>query len=444
MKVLHSLETFLPDGCGGTEIYTQSLITSLAGFELAHEVIAPIVATQGCDYPYDGFKVWRYPVTQADQGLLQGSSAPEGFDDFKQLLAAQDADIYHQHAWQQSCGLWHLKAAKQRGMKTILTVHVPGISCICGTRVDDKGLQCYRPMNISACGECCLHNRRLPVWLTEPVTKLPESLNQVLQMIPFPAPVSRLLVQQQQIEKHIEDIAAMCVYADQIVAVCQWIYNALIACDVPAEKLQLCRQGVAPRLLSQLEILPKKPTNEAFTLGFIGRCDSLKGIDVLLKAVQAQPAYINIKLIIHALDLDPKKPEDLSEYCQDIYSRCQNDPRIVLKSPIPHKQLAQALQQFDMLAVPSQWLETGPLVVLEAFAAGVPVLGSDLGGIAELVQHNQNGFLVPAADAKAWQQAIYEFARYPKQHQHLAQGIGKVRTMYDVAEDMWQLYQTLV
>ena len=43
------------------------------------------------------------------------------------------------------------------------------------------------------------------------------------------------------------------------------------------------------------------------------------------------------------------------------------------------------LAGFDMLAVPSQWQETGPLVVFEAQALGVPVLGSDLGGIAELI-----------------------------------------------------------
>ena len=45
------------------------------------------------------------------------------------------------------------------------------------------------------------------------------------------------------------------------------------------------------------------------------------------------------------------------------------------------------MANFDLLAVPSQWMETGPIVVLEAHAVGTPVLGANLGGIAELVHH---------------------------------------------------------
>ena len=58
------------------------------------------------------------------------------------------------------------------------------------------------------------------------------------------------------------------------------------------------------------------------------------------------------------------------------------------------------LSRIDVLAVPSQWLETGPLVVLEAFAAGTPVIGSDLGGIRELVSDGRDGLLVPHDDVR--------------------------------------------
>ena len=388
--------------------------------------------------------MWRYPVAAAADDVLQTTYPPESLVLFEALLQQLDPAIYHQHTWLQSCGLWHLKAAKLQGIKTVLTVHVPGISCICGTRVNSQGLQCRRSMSLDACGACCLHHRRLPVWLTEPVTKLPDSLNQVLQMIPFPASVNRLLLQQQQITQHIEDIARMCQYADKIIAVCDWLYQVLLACGVPKNKLLLSRQGVAPQLLANLQSQAPVIKNEAiFSLGFIGRCDMFKGIDVLIKAVQAQPVNLKMELVIYALDLDPAQCEDLSPYCREIMALAANDSRIILKSPIAHQQLAEVLPQFDMLAVPSQWLETGPLVVLEAFACNVPVLGSDLGGIAELIHHEQDGFLVPAADIGAWQRAIYRFATEPQQYQILRRGIGKVRNMYDVAEDMRVLYSGL-
>src|SRR5207253_11522125 len=58
-------------------------------------------------------------------------------------------------------------------------------------------------------------------------------------------------------------------------------------------------------------------------------------------------------------------------------------------------QLAATLARWDALVVPSLWLESGPQVVYEAFGVQTPVIGSDLGGIGELVQHGRTGFLVP-------------------------------------------------
>ena len=48
---------------------------------------------------------------------------------------------------------------------------------------------------------------------------------------------------------------------------------------------------------------------------------------------------------------------------------------------------------FDVLVVPSIWLENSPLVVHEAFMFGVPVIGSRIGGTADLIQDGINGFL---------------------------------------------------
>jgi 1,4-alpha-glucan branching enzyme len=51
--------------------------------------------------------------------------------------------------------------------------------------------------------------------------------------------------------------------------------------------------------------------------------------------------------------------------------------------------------------------------VLEAFAAGVPVLASDLGGLAEIVQHEGNGLRFAAGDATALRTALERLARDP-------------------------------
>ena len=67
--------------------------------------------------------------------------------------------------------------------------------------------------------------------------------------------------------------------------------------------------------------------------------------------------------------------------------------------------------------VPSTWLETGPLTVLEAFAAGLPVAGSDLGGIKELLQGVEGCFRLPL-EAEAWANFLAALMQDPKPLTH--------------------------
>ena len=60
--------------------------------------------------------------------------------------------------------------------------------------------------------------------------------------------------------------------------------------------------------------------------------------------------------------------------------------------------------------VPSQWYEGQPRVILEAFAAGVPVLASRIGGLPELVEDDFNGYLVTPRDEDGWRAAMENVA----------------------------------
>ncbi len=64
------------------------------------------------------------------------------------------------------------------------------------------------------------------------------------------------------------------------------------------------------------------------------------------------------------------------------------------------------LQRARALLLPSNWYEGQPRVVLEAYAAGVPVLASDVGGLPELVEDGRSGFLLPRTDPEAWTAAM--------------------------------------
>src|SRR3989442_1723482 len=72
-------------------------------------------------------------------------------------------------------------------------------------------------------------------------------------------------------------------------------------------------------------------------------------------------------------------------YAAELGASIADDARIRILSPLHPDEVVPRLRSYDVVVVPSQCLETGPLVVLEAFAARTPVIGSKLGGISELV-----------------------------------------------------------
>jgi len=82
--------------------------------------------------------------------------------------------------------------------------------------------------------------------------------------------------------------------------------------------------------------------------------------------------------------------------------------------------------------------------VLEAFAAGVPVLGSRLGGIAELVREDVDGILVEPASVAGWTAALRTLATEPDRLARLRTGIRPPRTMTTAAAEMAALYRRLL
>jgi glycosyltransferase involved in cell wall biosynthesis len=71
------------------------------------------------------------------------------------------------------------------------------------------------------------------------------------------------------------------------------------------------------------------------------------------------------------------------------------------------------LERMDLLVLPSLYGEGLPMVILEAMAAGLPVVASRVGGVAELVRNGQDGLLVEPGDAAELSRALALFATQP-------------------------------
>src|SRR5262245_18469427 len=129
---------------------------------------------------------------------------------------------------------------------------------------------------------------------------------------------------------------------------------------------------------------------------------------------------------------------------EDVRRAALEDRRISLHPPIPHESVIPTIARYDLVAIPSQWMETGPLVALEAFAAGVPVVGSALGGLADKIQDGVNGLLVrPYDSVHAWTAALDRCRRDRELVARLVRGISRPKSMDDVAVEMASVYSTL-
>ena len=66
----------------------------------------------------------------------------------------------------------------------------------------------------------------------------------------------------------------------------------------------------------------------------------------------------------------------------------------------PRERVLALMQNAKVLIFPSTWYECAPMTILEAFACGLPVIGSNLGSTAELVDHRRTGLLFRPGDAE--------------------------------------------
>jgi glycosyltransferase involved in cell wall biosynthesis len=98
------------------------------------------------------------------------------------------------------------------------------------------------------------------------------------------------------------------------------------------------------------------------------------------------------------------------------------------------------LNRVDVICCPSRVVEGGPTIALEAHAAGVPVIGSAIPALTELVRDDVNGRLYPAGDARALAALLKELAANPGRVDEWRSNLSPVRTMDDVTADYLAMY----
>jgi glycosyltransferase involved in cell wall biosynthesis len=113
-------------------------------------------------------------------------------------------------------------------------------------------------------------------------------------------------------------------------------------------------------------------------------------------------------------------------------------------SGVSHTALPEQYRQADIVVQPSLY-ETFGMPLVEAMASGLPVIGSDVGGIPEVVGSGESGMLVPPGDAKSLEAALEQLVTDPERRRTLgAAGRARAESVYSwdrVTEALEQVYE---
>lgn len=169
-------------------------------------------------------------------------------------------------------------------------------------------------------------------------------------------------------------------------------------------------------------------TDDEIVVVVIGRLeDTHKGHKYLLESVASTPIRelrARLKLLFVG---DGSSRRDLEQAAR----RLGLDERVIFYGAAPHSEVPALLAASDIFALPSV-VEGMPLAILEAMAAGLPVIATSVGAVPQIIQDGQSGLIVPPGDSDALANALLHVINTPADTTtYRSNARNRVRALYD-------------
>jgi glycosyltransferase involved in cell wall biosynthesis len=437
VKIIQVPFCFHPDPIGGTEIYVEALSDHLQSQGIDIIIASPSAINQ--TYQHRQLQVHRFAISPqiSDLRYLYGKGDPQASLEFSRILDLEKPDLVHLHAFTAGVSIRLVEAAKQRQIPVIFTYHTPTVSCQRGTLLQNGTKICNGKLNVHTCTRCTLQGLGLDYLQSYLIGSLPPIVGKGLEALQLQSGVWTALRMSDLVSCQQTAFHQLMTEVDQIIAVCNWVKDLLLLNQVASAKISMIRQGLCHD--SNVHRSTSLAPTDTLKIVFLGRIDRTKGLHVLIMAL-ATMKNLSVTLDVYGI----MQPSSTDSYQDELSNLAKQDSRITFKQAIPSTQVIFTISQYDLLAVPSQWLETGPLVVLEAFAAGIPVIGSRLGGIAELIEDGVNGVLVEPSSIQDWANTITKLCLDRSQLEKLRAGIFPPPDMHAVAIQMISIYHRAI
>jgi glycosyltransferase involved in cell wall biosynthesis len=152
---------------------------------------------------------------------------------------------------------------------------------------------------------------------------------------------------------------------------------------------------------------PRRPRLSPRRFLYIADLDYPKGGDVALRALRELQGECPWELLVVGRARSRAFMDDLKRHTDDAFWQ-----RVHFKQNLTATELAAEFSEAAVMLCPTR-ADTGPTAVKAAVAAGVPVLGSDVGGVPDYIVPGKNGFLFPVGDVAKCVEAIRTLVQHP-------------------------------
>lgn len=440
MRVFVVVHGFPPQAQGGSEVYAHAHACALV--RSGDEVLV-FTREQDRTRPEYGVRAEKRDglhIVRVNNTFLKTSTFEESYRNPEVAAIAARVidrfrpDVAHvHHLTCLSTGI--VSELANRGIPCFVTLHDYWLMCHRGQLLDLDLRVCDGPGASGSCERCVGSVAGLPSSAL-PVARL---VRMVARALPERASEALLGASQRAVSlvgnpersgsearRRTEHMRGICEQVSGFFAPSSYIRDQFIRFGIPPERITVAPYGFDQTAFDGAGRIRRGSRSSPIRLGFLGSLMVSKAPHLLLEACRdLMPNEVTVDLIgAH------------TAYHGDDSYRQRLAPLLALEGvrhlgPMPHDRIPDRLSAIDVLVVPSVWPENSPLVIREAFLAGVPVIASRTGGIPEIVEHGRNGLLFEPGDVDALRRAILQVAREPGLLDRLRHSLPQVRTIDD-------------
>jgi glycosyltransferase involved in cell wall biosynthesis len=452
MRVLQVIHQYPPHSSQGSEVYCRALAQHLsASCDVAVFHVSVLKNT------------WLRRLRQenqaeiqifhcVDQGQYQRTANWENAylqRCFLQTLKMFRPEIVHFHNYI-SLGDPLVSLAKQTGARIVYTLHDYGLICPNNLLLTSSGALCEKA-DSDFFGHCCPELLRVSAGRCSTLAGRLPSLSRWSRFAEqFPWGPGRWILKgavrlagrllNQNSEQTIQQKRLFFQKAtggilrdvDLFLTPGRFLRDRFISCGVSPDRIRFVPNGI-----QHFARAARVPRTGKIRLGYLGALHAQKGIEVLLDAFEGLQEIA--ELHIHGSTFG-------SPISDCYWQRIQQgaDPNVIMHGPYRNTELPDILASLDAVVVPSLWYENAPLTIQESLHAGVPVITSNCGGMAEMIHHEINGLTFEIGNSEALRAVFRRLHAEPDLLSRLAAGIQPVPSIEQQSKEVLHIYEELI